>query len=273
MTNMLDYDEYLSWGPRLKAILAHVVPEALTMRLKASEPPPEFFGRALYDLVLPHTDRAALVEAATEWIRTSTVAAYHGTRLTDCELAAVRAEGLLPLDGDSRRRRIMRALSSHPDWRVQAGRLDAVLHDYGKNWKAGKRLGQVHLTLSRSGLLYHFNQYLVYGSEFDRHVADELLGDEGTALLRRDGQARLIRIAVPGTDALKAANPWSTLRADEIPYLAKELLETWADEIFFPNWAGTPEAVDCGIRWYNYQPVPPSWIESVETIRNCALPI
>ena len=145
------------WGPWLKAALTDIVPEALVTSLRASGPRPECPGDALHELVLPHTDRAALVEAATEWIETSTVVAYHGTRLTDCELDAVRAEGLLPLDAGARRHRIACTLSAHPDWPVQAGRLDAVLHDYGKNERAGRRLGQVHLTLSRNGLLRLFN--------------------------------------------------------------------------------------------------------------------
>ncbi len=115
--------------------------------------------------------------------------------------------------------------------------------------------------------------YLEYGSEFDRHIADELLGDEGQDLLRRDGQASLIRLAVPGPDALKAANPWSALRGGDIPHLVKEFLEAWADETFYPGWTGTPETVDCGIRWYDYRFVPPSWIESIKTLRDCAPPI
>ena len=273
MTNMLDYDDYSSWGPSLTATLAPIVPEAVVAYLKASEPPPEYPGDAFRDLVTPRTDRAALVEAATEWIETSTVAAYHGTRLTDCELASVRAEGLLPLDAEARRRRIVRALSHHPDWPMKAGPLDAILHHYGKNARAGRRLGQVHLTLSRNGLFCFFNQYLEYGSEFDRHIADELLGDEGKDLLRRDGQASLVRLAVPGPEALKAANPWSALPSSDIPHLVKEFLEAWADELFFPHWRGTPKVVDCGIRWYDCRPVPPSWIEGIETLRDCELPI
>ena len=77
MTDMLDYDDYSGWGPRLKAALVHIVPEALVAHLKASDLPPEYPGDALHDLVIPCTDRAALVEAATEWIETSTGAAYH----------------------------------------------------------------------------------------------------------------------------------------------------------------------------------------------------
>ena len=66
MTNMLDYDDYSSWGPSLTATLAPIVPEAIVACLKASEPPSEYPGDAFRDLVIPRTDRAALVEESTK---------------------------------------------------------------------------------------------------------------------------------------------------------------------------------------------------------------
>ena len=82
---------------------------------------------------------------------------------------------------------------------------------YGEGNRAGRREGQVSLTLSRCGLLHGFNHYLAHGSEFDQHVAYALLGDERKELLRQDGKARIIQVAVPGDIALNRANRYLTV--------------------------------------------------------------
>ncbi len=52
-----------------------------------------------------------------------------------------------------------------------------------------------------------FNHFLAQGSEFDWHVAHDLLGDEGQALVATDGDIILTKARVPGDIALAACNP------------------------------------------------------------------
>ena len=98
---------------------------------------------------------------------------------------------------------------------------------YGESNKAGRRESQVHLTLSRCGLLHAFNHYLTHGSEFDQHVAYALLGNEGKELLRKDGKARVIKVSVPGDIALNAANRYfpiddQPLEKGQLPNLVED---------------------------------------------------
>ena len=160
------------------------------------------------DLLFSCTNREKIIKATLEWIRTTTVAGYHGSRLIDLEVDSIRSLGLLPLEAPARRERLVRALSCHPRWNEEA--LDAAVLKYGEGNRAGRREGQVSLTLSRCGLLHGFNHYLAHGSEFDQHVAYALLGDERKELLRRDGKARIIQVAVPGDIALNRAKGVST---------------------------------------------------------------
>jgi hypothetical protein len=55
------------------------------------------------DVVLGLGDKDKLVDATLDWIRSETVLAYHGTRLTVAELESVRARGLVPLQALARR--------------------------------------------------------------------------------------------------------------------------------------------------------------------------
>ena len=194
---MVDFDNNCIWGPLLTKAVGSLLPNAAREKLLAEKF--EFVEDAL-NLLFSCTNREKIIKATLEWIRTTTVAGYHGSRLIDLEVDSIRSLGLLPLGAPARRERLVRALSCHPRWNEEA--LDAALLKYGEGNRAGHREGQVSLTLSRCGLLHGFNHYLTHGSEFDQRVADALLGDEGKELLREDGKARIIQVAVPGPVAL-----------------------------------------------------------------------
>jgi hypothetical protein len=182
---MVDFDDIDNWATYLAAALSEHVPDTVAPELAAAAP--EFVEDAR-DLLFELTDRDAVIDATLAWIRSTKIVGYHGTRLTDEEIALIRAEGLIPLKGEARRRRLIRALSPHPKWQEATDRLDAVIHAYGPGGVGGRREGQVHLTLSKAGLTRGFNHYLTHGAEFDQHVASELLGEEGKELLARDGK-------------------------------------------------------------------------------------
>lgn len=220
------------------------------------------------DLLFDLTDRDAIIDATLGWIRSTKVAGHHGSRLTDAEVASVRADGLLPLKAEGRRDRLVRALSPHPRWGEVAGQLDPTIRALGQGGRAGRREDQVHLTLSRSGLTNGFNHYLTHGAEFDQHVAHALLGPEGKELLGRDGVPRVVQVAVPGVDALKAAHPIfgiEALRANgDVPNLVEDFLKAWSYRLAHPSFRARTLEVDCGMVFRST--VPSAWLVNIETL-------
>ena len=126
----------------------------------------------------------------------------------------------------------------------------------------------MHLTLSRHGLVGGFNHYLAFGSEFDQRVAEDLLGSDGKALLATDGQARVIRLSVPGDLALTAANRYLSvderLARGEVPNLVGDVLSAWSFALAHPSFDCGTLKLDCGLVFYST--VPPSWIMDIDTL-------
>ena len=262
---MLDFDENQVWGPQLYDTLKNQLTEPVLNQLVSAAP--QFIEDAR-DLIFELTNRNQIINSTLMWLRSTTLVVYHGTRLTDADVNSIRSEGLLPLNTNARRNRLVRALSPHPRWSEVAPCLDETLGQYGTGSKAGCREGQVHLTLSRCGLYRGFNHYLTYGAEVDQHVAYALLGEDGKELLRKDGDARIIRVAVPGYIALNAANRHFTieerLARGDVPNLVDEFLKVWSYTLAYPNFqCGTLE-VDCGMVFYSR--VPSAWIMNIETV-------
>ena len=208
-----------------------------------------------------------VINAALSWIRSQIVAGYHGSRLTDVEVVSIKASGLIPLKGEDRRCRLTRALLPHPRWREVADKLDAAIQANGRGAAAGRREGQVHLTLSRAGLTRGFNHYLTHGAEFDQCVAHALLGPSRVELLAHDGAPKIIQAAVPGSLALEAAHrsfSIDDLRArGDVPNLVDEFLKAWsyrqAHHAFQPGTLKT----DCGMVFRTA--VPAGWIVNIDS--------
>ena len=262
---MLKFDQKGTWRPLLDHALKDQVSASAREKLAAASP---MSLRNACNHLLSLTDRNAVVDAVFAFIRSRTVAGYHGSRLTNTEVESIGADGLTSLTSESRRRRLRRALSQHPQWYRKAEKLDEYMHAHGQGERSGRRLGQAHLTLSRQGLVEDFNCYLTHGSEFDQRVAFDLLGSEGVELLRMDGHARVIEFAVPGDCALKAANPYDRLdeiwRGAELPNLVSELLGAWAFGLADPELDCGSLCVDCGMIFFSG--VPPTWFKNVETL-------
>ena len=262
---LLDFDDIDDWTPRLAAALKDHVPGNIGSLLAARSP--EYIEDAR-DILFEVADRDAIIDAALAWVRSSTLAGYHGTRLTEAEVASVRMHGLLPLDARTRRVRLSRALSRHPQWQSVASRMDEALEKHGSGQCAGGREGQVHLTLSRSGLVNGFNHYLSLGSEFDQHVAHYLLGDEGRELLREDGTPTVLKFSVPGAVALEAAHPFFGIddkrRQGEAPNIVNEFLEAWSYALARPGFQSSSLEADCGLFFRNV--VPADWLVVAEPV-------
>ena len=262
---MVDFDENQVWALQLYDTLEKHLTESVLNQLVSEAPPLIDDARnLLFDL----TNRNQIINLTLTWLRSTTLVGYHGTRLTDADVSSIRSEGLLPLNTNARRTRLVRALSPHPQWSQVEPCLDETLGQYGTGSKAGCREGQVHLTLSRCGLYRGFNHYLIYGAEVDQHVAYALLGEDGKELLRNDGDARIIRVAVPGSDALNAANRHFTveerLARRDVPNLVDEFLKVWSYTLAYPNFQCETLEVDCGMVFYSR--VPPAWIMDIETV-------
>ncbi len=253
----------------LGTALEPVVPDAVRHSISLTRF--EFSEDAL-DLLLLSVDRAAIVAATLKWIQATSVRAYHGTRLMESEIASIRDQGLLPLVPETRLSRLTRILSQHPQWPSVRDRLRMMLAAQGGIGKLRPREGQVHLTLSRAGLTLGFNHYLTHGSEYDQHVAHELLGTEGINLLSLDGKPMIVAVDVPGPIAIEAAHPNFTVdqmsNRGELPNLVRELLQAWALKLATPDFQTSMEKFDCGLCFL--ESVPANWISSIEEYQGIA---
>ena len=209
-----------------------------------------------------------VVDAVLTWLRANSIAAYHGTRLTESETESIRANGLIPLRAENRKVRLARALSSHPRWTEVRLQLESAIQAHGQGNAAGHRQGQVHFTLSRASLTTSFNHYLSHGAEFDQHVASKVLGQDGIDLLALDGLPTVIKVAVPGQAALDGAHPHlgvdDMIHRGEMPNLVSQFLESWAYKIARPLHQSRTQNEDCGIQFKST--VPAAWIELIENV-------
>lgn len=226
---------------------------------------PEFVEDAL-DTLLLHTNREAVANCTLAWIRGQEVAAHHGSRLNPAEAQSIRTSGLKPLLPEQRKLRLERALSGHPLWSTKASLLDDAIRTHSGTGKSGRREGQVHLTFSHAGLTDGFNHYLTHGSEFDRQVAYELLGQTGVDLLAADGTPTVVTVSVPGTNAVLGSHRYCTaeemISRGELPNIARQLLEAWSFKLANQTYQTARQRLDCGI-WFK-ETVPPDWIVSVQ---------
>jgi hypothetical protein len=262
---VVDFDRIEEWERDLCAALAGFVTDATIREIARTDLQ---FVEDTRDLLFERAGRDNVIDATLTWINSSRIAAYHGTRLTDAEVQSVRIHGLVPLCAEARRARIDRAFSGHAHWANVVVRLDQVLEDFGKHDLGGHREGQVHLTLSRAGLESGFNHYLSHGSEFDQRAAFELLGDEGKALLAKDGMKTIVQVVIAGDRALRACHPYFTvddLRSrGDVPNLVNEVLKVWSYRLAHPGFDPRTLKVDCGLVFK--QTILPVWIAKLERL-------
>ncbi|KAF0225750.1 MAG: hypothetical protein FD176_197 [Rhodospirillaceae bacterium] len=256
---MWDYDDIDRWGPKLQDHLASMFPTDVKYTL--AEAAPEFVEDAC-DLLLDQllVPRETFASILVDWIAGQAVAAYHGTRLIENEVTDVRRNGLRRLVAADREPRLRRALSRHPRWSEVEGQLTGAIDHVGPGNGCGRREGQVHATLSRAGLVDGFNHYIGHGSEFDQHVAQHLLGQDGLEMLAVDGDQYMIKLAVPGAVALRANNPFG-FDHEDFQDMIRHLLQAWAFKLAFPQWQCASMQIDSGLVFHN--DVPAEWIVEI----------
>jgi hypothetical protein len=109
---------------------------------------------------------------------------------------------------------------------------------------------------------------LLFSARISIHIARELLGDAGVALLRKDGQAIVFKLRVPGEIALKATHPFvgptAMLSRGDLPNLVAETLRAWSFRKARPGYQSSKMQVDYGLVFE--RAVPASWIIGREVI-------
>jgi hypothetical protein len=262
---IVDFDAIDNWAPELAAALGQRVADSAGPKLAVAAPR---YVEDTRDPLFELAGRDIVIDATLWWLRSRDIAAFHGTRLTDEEVAAVKSDGLVPLRAEERRARLIRALSRHRRWPEVLDLLDAEIEAHGRGEVAGRREGDVHLTLSKAGLIESFNHYLMHGAEFDQHVAHALLGQEGKDLLAGDGRPSVVEAAIPGGLALEAANPHfgiDIIRArGDVPSLVNEFLKAWSYHLAHPGYSSRRLKADCPLVFRDT--VPASWIREVHIL-------
>lgn len=184
------------------------------------------------------------------WLTKNEFCVFHGTRLLPKEVASIRELGLQPLTALSRQERLSEVFGNHDDWEVVKENLTEVLDDVGPKEKQGRREGQVHFSLSRSGLVNGFDHYLTHGSEFDQHVASRLFPDNsGLRLLQSKTVPYLVHVKMSGEDLVKGAHPHfsyqDVIEMGEVPGLGATFLNAWAFKKSNPNFDIRKLRSDC----------------------------
>ncbi len=255
-----DFDDIQHWWPKLSAHVSGLVP-LTSARVAICSGEPKYIEDAseiFFSKVYPEKARFNAIVAA--WVKAQTVAAYHGSRLDDADIASIAQKGLNMLSTECRRQCLRKKLSFDPRWRED--KLDAVLKQLGASQSWGNREGQVHATISRASLLKGFNHYLTHGSEFDQCVVSLLFGEKAKELLAEYGSPVLVKLAIPGEKALAAANPYRLI--SESHNLVREIIHVWTYWLADPAFVVAKQEYDCGLIFYN--DVSSEWISSIEKV-------
>jgi hypothetical protein len=112
LVRAIDFDAIDEWYPELTTTLSGLCSDSFVGDLRRAE---STGGGASFDVLHDLPERELFVDRTMAWLRESTLAAYHGCRLTEAELQSVCSGGLVPLNARVRRSRIADVLSVHPD--------------------------------------------------------------------------------------------------------------------------------------------------------------
>lgn len=244
---LIYYDKFQTWEASFDDLVEPLIgPQNLT-KLTTSEF--EFIEDA-GDFVSSLTGIKSISVEILSWLTKNEFCVFHGTRLLPKEVASIHDVGLQPLAALSRQDRLSEIFGNYDDWEIVKENLADVLGDVGPKQKQGRREGQVHFSLSRSGLANGFDHYLTHGSEFDQHVASRLFPDDsGLRLLQSRTVPYLIHVKMSGEDLVKGAHPHfsyqDVIKMGEVPGLGSAFLNAWAFKKSKPDFDIIKLRTDC----------------------------
>ncbi|WP_112312951.1 hypothetical protein [Pseudogemmobacter bohemicus] len=244
---MINYDNFETWQKSFDEAMVRLLGEKAVTDLSSSTF--EYIEDA-GDFVVSHSDIETISREIQNWLLGHKFCAFHGTRLLPEEILSIQQKGLRPLAASDREARLREILSCHPNWHSVENRLLEVIEDVGPKEKQGGREGQIHFSLSRSGLVNDFDHYLMYGSEFDQHVAYRLFGDKsGLKFLNLKTAPVLVHVLFSGEQLIQGAHPYfsysDVVGMGETPGLARTFLNTWAFKVSNPNFDIETLRTDC----------------------------
>ncbi len=257
---IIDFDSNDWMGP-LGEALRGSIPDSARRALPFAKI--AYYEEAL-DALVDDASLSQVVDDVLDWIRASSLRAYHGTRLTDEEAGLMRRDGIRPLSIADRiqwLRSTFEELRERLTEEVVAAAMGAGQLQYREN--------QVHAAISR-GEMFAGYDYLFEGSEFDRRLLEYGGHPELVDVLRSRGAPRLVKLVIPGDEALEAMHPYFPIdhvRAqDGYPNLVRELLRAWAWEHYRP---GEPRfRVDACLMFR--KALPGAYVEDVELVLGSA---
>jgi hypothetical protein len=269
---MIYYDEFRTWKDSFSDVIQDVVGNKVVENLSSSTF--EFIEDA-GDFVASHTDIETISSQIHKWLLENEFCAFHGTRLLPEEIDSVQQNGLLPLVAADREHRLRRILERHPKWRSVEDKIGEVILDVGPRAKQGRREGQVHFSLSRSGLVHGFDHYLTHGSEFDQHVVQRLFDDQsGLELLKTETAAALIHVRMSGEDLVRGAHPFfsylDVVGMGEVPGLGRTFLNAWSFLTAKPTYDIAKLRTDCCMM--QRVATPPEKIVAIEKLGELGVP-
>ena len=98
-----DFDNIHLWGHGLSLYISSMVPlELARSAILAGNPEYLEDAASIFFSEVCH-DKTGFTAEVTAWMKVQTVAAYHGSRLDDADIDAIRQEGLTVLSAERRR--------------------------------------------------------------------------------------------------------------------------------------------------------------------------
>ncbi|EHH05456.1 hypothetical protein ATCR1_15036 [Agrobacterium tumefaciens CCNWGS0286] len=256
MPLIIDFDND-DWMSDLDVALGDLVSLGTKTNLRTQDF--EYKEEAL-DALEEATDIEGVIDATLNWISNNHVRIFHGTRLTDDEAERLRTTGMRPL-----------AVADRVEWlRAVIPELGDVLTDEFVRDSISKgslqyREGQVHAAISLKELTGGYD-YLFLGSEFDRRLLEYAGRGDLVPLLTTRGKPRVIKIVIPGDEALDAIHPFFpiefTRKNDRYPNLVRDLLKEYAWMLSKPHYRRV--GVDSCLLFK--RPIPGHQIEAVMTV-------
>lgn len=267
---MINYDKFETWQMSFGELIVRLLGEKAVNDLASSSF--EYIEDA-GDFVVNHSDIETVSTEIQNWFRAHEFCVFHGTRLLPEEILSVQQKGLLPLVATDREQRLREVLAGHPQWYSVENRLLEVIEDVGPKEKQGGREGQVHFSLSKSGLVNDFDHYLTHGSEFDQRVVHQLFGDRsGFELLNSKTVPVLVHVSFSGEQLIQGAHPYFSysdlVGMGEIPGIARTFLNAWAFKASNPSFDIEKLRTDCCMM--ERVATPPERILSIEKLGDLA---